>query len=364
MTVRLSQEVSTANAVTAALWPRDTEVLDVKDGEEVPLVQLPQSAIKQQRPNLFEVHLNPDDIPDGYLDKQGMADIEVSVRDTKQHLAGQSTGTVQLGVGKLEGTWVDAGAYDEIVAASRSSEPESVGLEVNMDLKETTTTGDSDRRTASGDESPTCIACVCVPSPTKLYEKSVWATISTAYPKENGQSKAWLEYSKSYSHSSTFGMAVNFGGGFESSGTRTVSGSWGQKWAAESAKRSFRVQVAYGYYRYDYKGTDCDGDEESYYRWRPIRETGGTKDINLSINPSFSDHCTTVSKGIWSRYRGDGKAYTNSRGVKIQDYLGFKLSVKSNFATEKTLHYNAPYEREMCGNDSRGIGFSGKHREL
>lgn len=302
------------------------------------------------------VHLPADSVPADAISSEGLVHFDVTVLDP----GGKSdwVGATSLSVQELDlhgqSAWADPldspedadGLMTRSASRPQVASAELTSVALNSELKNVlATTSDTEFAATAG---PIC------PGGTKTLKQSSrrWATVGTTYPLKGSDSdtKARMRYSNSATHKTTFGIGANSNGSssasWSSSGTKTVSGSWGHDWNYSKQYRSYRVEVMYG--KYYNSGWACGLGRTT---WEPRYETGGTTYANLDSRPSPTyKNCVPASPGTWTRSLSDGHSYKHSTGVKFKSVIGIDLSVEGQFSSAKSYDYKIVGNKQrLCG---------------
>jgi len=165
-------------------------------------------------------------------------------------------------------------------------------------------------------------------------------TIGTTYPV--GKSVAHMEFSSG--RTTTTGVALWTGAGWNQEGTKSTDANFGKRWLNYGGARSYRVNVKYGKYKWcSYKYGSCETE------WKPMYHTGGTGHNDLSSRPGFGT-CQKVDAGPWWRSSSSGSAYSYGAGVKFKGKIGIDLSSRRQYSSGNKLFYDIKGLKRMCGN--------------
>ncbi|WP_277212324.1 hypothetical protein [Isoptericola croceus] len=330
-------------------WPSQEYESKLEVGDELTSFRIVPE-VSSSDGTTISVHIPADSLPADAINSEGLVHFDVTVLDS----GGKSdwVGTTSLSVQELDlhgqSAWADPLYIPEhpdgptTLSASRPQVASAVLTSVasNSKLNNVLST--------SSDTDTAVPLSVCPPSKKTLKQSSRrWATVGTTYPLKGSDSgtKARMQYSKTATHKTTFGIAAS-NGGWSSSGTKTVSGSWGHDWNYSKQYRAYRVEVMYG--KYYNSGWACGAGRST---WEPRYETGGVTHVNLSSRPSPTyKNCSIVSAGTWTRGLSDGHSYKHSTGVKFKSVIGVDLSVEGQFNSAKTYQYSiVGNKQKLCG---------------
>lgn len=195
------------------------------------------------------------------------------------------------------------------------------------------------------------------PRKTKVESKLVWSTLGTTYP--TGGSAATMQVDSS--RGATYGIGASGSGKYGSwtaSGSRTVKGGWGFTWTGSASSRSYRKQVRYAKFYFQYLDPRCD-----YFKWEPQWESGGTAEFRGLSRPEFWS-CVPESAGDWYRDRSGGYSYEFGSAVKFGDFLGIDLSINRQYSESQSLKYHiVGTHHYLCGNGGHDPSIAGKLME-
>ena len=372
---------------------RTLEALEVGDGYSP--YELPPNAITVGSSS-YEVAIESSELPDGYLNPDGVATFNVMVKDKagESWVTAASARAVVASDGlesrEVNAVWIDPmfGDPDELAnggrqqdaggnllpvieAASLTSESsvvvaQPVPLEGDADQEvpddsEPVDEGDTDEGEIDNGEIDVddggleAMACGNGnPGTTywRLLERSKRnTTIMSTYPVGSTQASAYHNGSTSGS----YGIGVSTSGAFgtyKASGSKTVSGGWTADFPWYTGGRWYRTGVDYGKYRVEI--TDTWGDCHYHSRqWRARMETGGATSVAKSSRPNYT-YCDNVSNGVkWARNTSSGTAYSWSAGVEISGKIGIDLSSKKQYSKSNSVTYQiSGANKKICGDNT------------
>ncbi|MDK1473123.1 hypothetical protein QNO07_06755 [Streptomyces sp. 549] len=313
-------------------------------GETVPTQTLPAELV-EAKGSEFVLRLRPDDLAEGFLSGDGLATVELEIYVPEKNAIATTMASFQL-VGEGSGTTAEWAEPDGVSAARTVAVPEPIRVEMELHPlpkgAAERPAGGVSARTEGGVGAQSAI--------TRLIKTSHrMATIGTSYP--IGGQKATMFHGSG--RTITYGAAVSYGSKWNASGDKSISNGYEFTWAPQKTMRAHRTQVRYGLYSHQNK----DGIE-LYRRWRPIVETGVTKEKKLSKRPTWNKgkgvgkRCDTLPRGTWSRTNSKGKSYSLSTGVQMKKIIDIDLSTKRNYASNSKLTYElAKSTRRLCGNN-------------
>ncbi len=310
----------------------------------------------------FTVRLDTREVPAGFVSPEGLVTVDLRFVDLADGRVSETVTSALLVDADDQGVWVDPlAAPGEVAAglASRAAEtlPPVPQLRVRMgqgrlpdEVRRSLASAAS--RGASASEARRLGAAVCG-YPPHAPTTDRWATVGTSYPLK--RDTATLTYGSS--SKTTFGVAVDSGTGWQASGARTLSDSWGQTFKPRRMMRSYRVMV-------HYKRQTCwdsSGSVVLSRKWVPQFETGGTAEHRLSSRPDWRK-CVGVAVGEWWRGKHRGDDYRLSYGVKFKDMIGIDLRTQRAYTSDSRLVYDVKRRRRLCG-DTRVPALASKIRE-
>ncbi len=327
----------------------------------VRLHQLPTDAV-QIVGSAFTVRLDAREVPAGFVSPGGLVTVDLRFVDVVGGRVSETVTSARL-VDVGDGSrWVDPLASPEEISSGLGSRP-AEALPPEQQLRVPWGQGrlpeqvrrslaSAASRGASAAELRRLGGAVCGYLP-QAPTTNRWATVGTSYPLK--RDTATLEYGSS--STTTFGVAVDAGAGWQASGARTLSDSWGQSFKPRRMMRSYRVQVHYK----QQTCWDSSGGVVLSRKWVPQFETGGTAEHRLTARPDWRK-CVGVAVGEWWRGKRRGDDYQLSYGVKFQDTIGIDLRTQRSYSRDSRLVYDVTRPRRLCGN-TRVPALAAKIRE-
>lgn len=329
--------------IVVSLQPGIAVTRSLANGQSVGLAPLPRSAVSMTK-GVYVVRLDPGRIAARFKDPGGVVTFDVTmVLD-----GGRRTATTGISARIVGGRWADAEATSSAGGRRVAKLPAAVADPVSM----------TSHPVGAGRLDPVSAGNCVGPHPRKTQESKrlIWSTIGTTYPV--GLTKAWMDVSSS--EGASYGRAVSLSGKMGSwnvSGSRKITGGWGKSWNPIRGSRSYRKQVEYRRYHYEFLDSRCNR-----FIWEPIVETGGTDSKTGIPRPDFTK-CAPADPGLWWRDRSDGSAYSFGSAVKFADLIGIDLGVERQYSRAQKLTYNVVGDHRMCGSDGRWPSHASKVME-
>ncbi|MFD4144481.1 hypothetical protein [Streptomyces sp. NPDC058572] len=330
------------------------ESAELADGDRVPMLKLPASAVTTSG-NAFTVSVDPADIPARYVGSNGLVSLELEIYDPSSDTYAWTTRSVRLAAQSSAGRstaaratvtrgWADPAAGAGATASGTPRVTVHMG-KAPAGLKRYQVL----RKSAALPRADTCTT-------TKIGQNDAWATIGEGYPAAPGygttRGKAWMTHSSG--SEITYGAALSTDGvKWSASGSTSVANTKGFsfEWAADSHPTiSYRTEVRYSKYKYDCGGVIINR------KMKAVSETGGVKTIHTDSNPPYwlsRSKCTfDMPAGTWTKTTGT--AYSNSGGVKISSLIGIELSTSRSYTKNSTLSYKMDAGHDsLCGNTDK-----------
>ncbi|HXI46139.1 MAG TPA: hypothetical protein VNH13_07545 [Candidatus Acidoferrales bacterium] len=282
----------------------------IKDGQSVamPMVGWAHSASGR-----FEVRVDTERIPAGYVSENGQLNLELVA--WVDRAGGRTFFSSQLG------------------SSSRSAIARSARAVEVPDL-EVATAGTAIPVTDTPD-----ITC----DRTKQSTYFVRTQIGETHP-FHSYTTAWMELGSS--HSETVGSATSLGTVWSQSGTLTTTTGFSKTWNPANTSKGYDMEEQYGKW-----WNSCTLEYEFFVDYA----TGGN--YSYSISWTAWTHCTHVDAGLWARERSDGYAYSLSLGVKSQSIIAIGLSLSTQYNTSGSLARRTVYNvggtgTQMCGSNT------------
>lgn len=370
--------------------PDDATIQSLTVGQGYTSYELPTESVKVDG-STYQVELDTADLPDGYLNSDGVVTFNVLVKDQAGESWMTTTSARAVVKDSTVGTspsiaWVNpmfgdlsepasavktndaagnslsvvddaslAQASDVIVAdlvplegeasVTTPDDGESVDDAINEPVNDEADAGDGEFATAAcGNGNPGTTYW-------RLLETSNRsAVVRTAYP--IGSTTTAVSYSTESSGSYGIGVSASgVFGSYKASGTKTASGGSGYTSSRNTGGRLYRREVNYGKYRVEI--TNVWGDCTYHSRqWRARSETGGATSAATSNRPNFTN-CTNVDAGTWYRASSTGTAYSWSAGVEISGKIGIDLSSQKQYTSSNRItYYVSGSSKRMCGDNT------------
>lgn len=371
--------------------PDDTTIQSLTVGEGYTPYELPTESVKVDG-STYQVELDTADLPDGYLNPDGVATFNVLVEDQ----AGGSWVTTASARAVFKDStaetspsiaWIDPMFGDLSEPATTAQKSDAAGNSLSV-VDDTSLTQASDVVVAdlvplegqaivdtSDDGEPVDAADIeplgndmvdvddgsyataaCGngnPGTTywRLLETSNRnAVVRSAYPV--GDTETQVSYTTG--STGTYGVGVSASGAFgsyEASGTKLVSSDYGHTSLRYTGGRRYRKLINYGKYRVEI--TDVWGDCHYHSRqWRARLDTGGPTSVAVSSRPNYT-YCVNVDPGPWHRDSSSGTAYSWSLGVEISGKIGIDLSSAKQYTTDnRVTYYIAGTNKRICGSNN------------
>lgn len=368
--------------------PDDATIQSLIVGQGYTPYELPTESVKVDG-SIYQVELDTADLPDGYLNPDGVATFNVLVEDQ----AGESWMTTASARAVIKDStsetspgiaWVDPmfGDLSEPTTTAQKSDAAGNSLSV-VDDASLAQAGDvvvadlvpleGEANVAAPDDGEPVDDSASEPVDEADVDDGSYATaacgngnpgttywrlletsnrnavVRSAYPLGSTTTKV----SYSTESSGTYGVGVSATGAFGSykaSGTKTASGGSGYTSSALTGGRWYRREVNYGKYRVEI--TNIWGDCTYHSRqWRARKETGGATSVARSSRPNYTN-CTNVAPGSWYRSSSSGTAYSWSAGVEISGKIGIDLSSRKQYTSSNRITYSiSASNRRICGDN-------------
>ncbi|MGW0823906.1 hypothetical protein [Streptomyces sp. NPDC002845] len=316
----------------------------------VPTQTLPAESVTAEG-NEFSLSVRPDDLGEDFISNDGLATVEVEIYVPEKNAISTTMASFRL-VGEHSAAKAQWAAPDGEAKTTTAEDTEPVRVEMELHPLPKSPGGDRPQAFATGASGE-----VGAQTTTLIKKRKRLATVGTTYPIAGQKATMFHGSGKTI----IYGAAVNYGGNWGASGNKSISNGYEFEWAPKKIMRSYRVQVRYGLYL----TRNRDGIE-LYRKWRPIVETGITKEKKLSKRPTWNkgrgtgDRCGVLPKGAWHRTNSSGKSYSLSTGVKFRDIIGIDLSTNREYSSSSKLTYNlSKSTRRLCGNNE-APGLAGK----
>lgn len=362
--------VDAAGAVINVM-PSTKTLMALDKGESTTLHQLPQAAFTESGSN-YSVQVDPAAIPAAFMGDRGLVTFEVLALGDGGTTTWSSTMSARaIRTSEGEPVWVDAldSAHAAMTTANARLTQQgalpamsvSDSLSTQVEMAPLTRLTRQARRPAASRAAVTAGNCDG-PNPRKTFkdEKTVWSTIGTTYP--IGGDGAFMQVTSS--EGASYGIAVSgtgskgdWSGGTGASASKAIEGGWRFKWAVSGANRSYKKQIEYRKYFYEYLDRRCN-----HYHWEPIVETGGVDSYKGLSRPDWTK-CVKVDVGEWIRDLSQHHAYEYGAAVKFRDAIGVDLSIKRQYSKSQFLQYNITGRKRMCGNGDDWPAEAGKVME-
>lgn len=342
------------------LWPRDDVERELTLGDAVPTLSLPQDVVSA-RGTSFEIRLNPDDVPAGYVHEDGRVHVSVVVIDSQREQKGSVFSTVSHirahdnpGVGR----WVDpmsplveseASVTEAQLVGDSSAHP--VRVSVNMTaVPELPRSSGRDFNSAGTHNATSSSDC-----------KHGWvlkansdrkATIARTFVPNNTKSTAWAYHGSNRNLKMGVAVGAWTDGEWERGGSKTFGSGISFKFAKNRAnKRIYRVETRYGRYVYQYSYPAYNVCSVIERKWQPRFNTGGFVARSRTKNPPWAGNCRDVPAGTWKRTHSSGSSFRESGGVLIYNIIGFRLSSERQYNSSAHIAYNVAGKKRVCGNN-------------
>lgn len=340
-----AQDIS---AVTFFIHPTDAVLRAVPIGSAAPqLVERSAPDFTVQNGEYIAT-LDPSDIPDGYMDDEGVVFLDVYF-DTANGPYLTSTSARAVSAAGSSAQWADAAKSS--TWGTRNGRARVAGRQLfqppAVDTSDPETEYDGspagEPMPAGGVDTPQ--GC----TDTKIGSDTRSATIGTTYPVAGDKSWMAVNSSQGASYGVAFSLKDPSGswGDFRASDDKFTKSSWGFTWAKSDQARSFRKGVNYG----EFERTCYAGCNHCQRFWAPLGETGGTGN-NWGITRPDWTHCQGVAPGDWWRGQEAGNNYTYGGAVKFAAVIGLDLSISRSYSGQQALHYQLPVRRRLCGNNA------------
>lgn len=335
---------------TVFLTPRQEVVKRLRVGDQVPVHKLPESAVAADGAK-FSVRVRPEDVPSGFISIGGYVDLDVLVVKPGERLVGSVSATVRLLKVRDTGEvfWADASSRyaQRGVPVSESVREASQPARVRVSLRarsRPTAPDDASFQTSGG----------CQPRVDLIESSDRHAAIAHTFVPDGTRSTAWAYHYKEQSH--TFGIAANFGDGWEVSGSRTYAAGIEAEWLPNRANmRSYRFVVRYGKYRYQNEyfdpahGYGCD----VWYKWSPRFDPGGRPAKDFDVTPTWGrSYCQPYTDVKFVRYRTNGNSFNLGGGVLTKSLVGFNLKSTRSYSSQAYIAYKVLGNKKLCGNNN------------
>lgn len=310
-------------------------------GDKVPILQLPSEVVRISG-NKFSIHLDPNNLPEDYINDDGRVDIGVNVILPEEKLMGFTHETVRFlkDTNKTPLSWIDplidVETFDQVknYLADKEKIPELV--KTNVELFDAPGLSEFTKSDVSKSEDES----IGLFLKTKIGEADVWATVGYSLPLSGNPGNFIYEGG----HSTKYGGGIRHSTAWSASGSYTRSSVWGMSWLESTSQRAHNVQVRYHHYSNDVGASTWDTFE-------PEVETGGTQTTTVT-RPNYTQ-CAPVSTGTWYRESSTGNSLNLSTGVKAVGAIGIDLSMESNYSTKRKIQYKVNDNgRQVCGNDN------------
>lgn len=184
-----------------------------------------------------------------------------------------------------------------------------------------------------------------------------------------GDDRSRMTFNQSTNHTSTW--TLTGGVGYQDMGTGQVSQEstksrdreWGFDWAWQGYWRFYDVTQNYQEHSQWYDRCPGSGLGPYFKTWEPGGFPGGVGE-SQDMPPLGYTKCQEIaSVGVWTKDNTDSRAWGQTEGVKIMNWIGINLSSSKGYSDESALLYDMKTDHHWLCGENYLPGHSGKIQE-